>query len=75
MKKYGMNVKDLKEALQNVDDDIEIFIANSFNPCGNISGLCEVRLDEYSSMGVLYPCIILYSSQNVSFDEDEDENE
>lgn len=71
MKKYGMKVKDLKEALQDIDDDIEVFIASSFNICGNISGLCEVRSDEYSSMGYLYPCIILDSEQNVSFDEDE----
>lgn len=71
MKKYGMKVKDLKEALQDIDDDIEVFIANSFNICGNISGLCEVRSDEYSSMGALCPCIILDSEQNVLFDENE----
>ena len=51
MKKYGMRVKDLKEALQNIPDDTEVFVANSMNICGNISALCEAREDTYGSFG------------------------
>lgn len=32
-----MKVKRLKELLNNLDDDLEIFIRNSNNICGNIS--------------------------------------
>lgn len=71
MKKFGMRVKDLKETLKNIDDDTEVFIANSFNICGNISELCEVRKDNYGFFGSSVPCVILDSAQNVSFDEDE----
>lgn len=68
MKKYGMRVKDLKEALSNIHDDVEIFIANSVNVCGNISALCEVRKDTYGSFGESLSCIILGSAENTRFE-------
>lgn len=70
MKKAYFKVKDLKEFLKDKDDGMDIFIANSVNICGNISKLSEAREDKYSSMGVVEPCIILDSAQNVMFDED-----
>lgn len=68
MKKYGINAKELKNALNNIDDETEIFIANSFNLCGNISELCEIKEDTYGSMGAVLPCVILGSAQNTEFD-------
>lgn len=68
MKKYGMRAKDLKEALKNIPDDTEIFIANSMNVCGNISALCEAREDAYGSFGESLPCIILGSAENTRFE-------
>ena len=37
MKKAYFKAKDLKEFLKDKDDDMDIFIANSVNICGNIS--------------------------------------
>jgi len=71
MKKAYFKVYDLAEFLKDKDDDMNIFIANSVNICGNISELSEAREDKYSSMGVVEPCIILDSSQNVTYDEGE----
>lgn len=68
MKKYGMRVKDLKEALKNIPDDTEIFIENSMNVCGNISALCAAREDTYGSFGASLPCVILGSAENARFE-------
>lgn len=68
MKKFGMKVKDLLEALHNIDGNTEIFIENSLNPVGNISELCEARTDTYASFGASVPCIILGSAVNTEFD-------
>lgn len=73
MKKAYFKVGDLKEYLNNFDDDTEIFIRNSFNMCGNISELAEVKLDSYSSFGEITPCVILDTAQNVEIEEEEDE--
>ena len=70
MKKAYFKARDLKEFLKDKNDDMDIFIANSVNICGNISELSEARIDNYSSFGVVEPCIILDSAQNVTFDED-----
>lgn len=72
MKKYGMTVGDIKEALKDVSDETEIYIANSFDVLGNISELCEVREDTYGCFGKSIPCIILGSAHNTTFEEDED---
>lgn len=72
MKKYGMTVGDIKEALKDVPDETEIYIANSINICGNISALCEAREDTYGFFGKAIPCIILGSAHNTTFEEEED---
>ena len=70
MKKAYFTVADLKKCIQNLDDDTEVFVANSHNFCGNISELAEVREDTYSSFGIVSKCLILDSAQNVTFDGD-----
>jgi len=71
MKKGYFKVKDLKEFLKDLDDDLDIFVNNSFNPLGNISELAEARRDTYGFFGNSLPCVILDTSQNVEFDEED----
>lgn len=54
-----MKVKRLKEILNNLDDDLEIFIRNSNNLCGNISELEQVEKTYYGFFGKDIPCLIL----------------
>lgn len=54
-----MKVKRLKEILNNLDDDLEIFIRNSNNLCGNISELEQVEKSYYGFFGSDIPCLIL----------------
>lgn len=42
-----MKVQRLKELLDTLDNDIDIFIRNSVNPCGNIQELQQVELSTY----------------------------
>lgn len=53
-----MKVKRLKELLDGMDDDLEIFIRNSFNICGNIGGLEQVEVASYGFFGESIPCLI-----------------
>ena len=71
MKKFGFTVRDLKQALEDLDDDLEVLVV--LDSYKNVSGLCEVKKDVYSFFGHPIPCVILDSSENVDFDEDEDE--
>ena len=54
-----MEVKRLKEILNELDDNLEIFIRNSVNICGNISELEQVEKSEYGFFGKNIDCIIL----------------
>ena len=54
-----MKVKRLKEILNELDDDLEIFIRNSVNACGNISELEQVEKSTYGFLGSSIDCIIL----------------
>ena len=54
-----MKVKRLKEILNNLDDDLEIFIRNSNNLCGNISELEQVEKTYYGFFGKDISCLIL----------------
>lgn len=54
-----MKVKRLKEILNELDDDTEIFIRNSVNICGNIADLYQVEKSTYGFMGDSIDCIIL----------------
>ncbi len=58
-----LTVRELKNIINKItDDEIEIFISNNVNVCGNISELVEVEESTYGSFGVSEPCLILYSS-------------
>lgn len=65
-----MNLKRLKEIvsklekIDNINDDTEIFIRNSYNPCGNIQGLEQVELSTYQTFGITENCIILNTSNS-----------
>jgi hypothetical protein len=54
-----MTVKRLKELLKDLPDDLEIYIRNSCNICGNISDLDQVEKSYYGFFGTSMPCIIL----------------
>ena len=69
-----MKVKRLKEILNNLDDDTEVFIRNSVNICGNISELDQVQKSTYGFFGSILPCVILNSSVNLQTEEDEEGN-
>jgi hypothetical protein len=56
-----LKVGDLKKALENISDDVEVFVHNVVNPCGNISELGKVEETTYSVFGELEPCVILKS--------------
>lgn len=60
-----LKVKDLKEALADIDDETEVYIQNTINLCGNISELGKVQLDTYSSFGTKLPCVILKSALSI----------
>lgn len=53
-----MTVKQLKEALDTFEDDIEIMTKKT-EIFGNIAGVNSVRLDSYSFFGVDVPCVLL----------------
>lgn len=54
-----MKVKELKYILNEYNDNAEIFIRNTVNPCGNIQELEQVQLSTYSSFGTVSSCLIL----------------
>lgn len=68
-----MKVKRLKELLENIDDNTEIMIRNTFNPCGNIQDLDQVELSSYMFFGKEYECIILNTSNSKKIEENEAE--
>ena len=57
-----MKVKRLKELLNAIDNDLEIFIRNTNNLCGNISELEQVEKSYYAFLGKNIPCLILNTS-------------
>lgn len=71
MKKAYFTVGDLKEFLESLNDETEVFVSNTFNLVGNISELAEARFATYSSFGIVSPCVILDTAQNVEFDEED----
>ena len=54
-----MKVKKLKEILDSSDDNLEVFIRNSFNICGNVGELEQVEKATYGFFGESLPCLIL----------------
>ena len=54
-----MKVKELIEKSQNIDGEVEIFVENIVNPCGNISEVDVVEVSTYGCFGDSIPCVIL----------------
>lgn len=59
-----MKIKDIKKIIEKIPDDTKVYIANTINVCGNISELDKIVLSDYSSFGVVEPCIILKSNNS-----------
>lgn len=69
-----MKVKRLKEILNNLDDDLEVFIRNSYNICGTIGELKQIEKSFYGFFGEEVPCLILntlYSKELEMTDDEE----
>lgn len=69
-----MDVKRLKEILETMDDNLEVFIRNSFNIIGNIIALDQIELSSYGSFGRSIPCLILNTGISKEIELDEDGN-
>lgn len=54
-----MTVKEFREQLKDKDDDMEVFIRCTTNPCGNIVDAEEVSETTYGFFGSSIPCIII----------------
>lgn len=57
-----MKIGRLKELIKDIDDNVEIHIRNSVNPCGNISDLVQIEITNYQMFGTKFPCVILNTS-------------
>lgn len=69
-----MKAKRLKELLNNIDDNTEVFIRNSVNICGNIQELEQIELSTYGFFGVSEPCIILNTPNSKEIETDEEDD-
>lgn len=54
-----MKVKKLKDIINSLDDNLDIFIRNSVNICGGVSELEQVEKATYGFFGDSIPCLIL----------------
>ena len=54
-----MNVKDLKEQVANLPDDMEVFIRAKTNPCGNIIEAGSASKNTYGFFGKSIDCVII----------------
>ena len=54
-----MKVRKLNEIINNLDDNLYIFIRNSVNICGGVSELEQVEKATYGFFGDSIPCLIL----------------
>ena len=69
-----MKAKRLKEIVNKIDDDFNIFVRNSINPCGNIQELEQAEISTYGFFGKDIPCLILNTNSSKEIEtNDEDE--
>lgn len=69
-----MKVQRLKELLSKLDDEMEIFIRNSVNPCGNIQELEQIELSTYGCFGENIKCLILNTDSSKEIEKDMEDN-
>ncbi|MDB2104999.1 MULTISPECIES: hypothetical protein [Bacillota] len=68
-----MKAKRLKELLETIDDNTEIFIRNTVNICGNISELEQVEESSYGFFGKSISCVILNTSNSKEIELDDND--
>ena len=54
-----MKIKDLKEQIHDLPDDMEVMIRSHWNPGGNITAAREAQETEYGFLGEAIPCIVI----------------
>lgn len=54
-----MRVEKLIKELQQYDGSLQVFTKKETEKFGNIGGANSTRLDEYSSFGEIFPCVII----------------
>ena len=54
-----MNVKELRDILEDFDDDIEVMTKKTEFFFGNVGYVNSVRTDSYGFFGVSVPCVLL----------------
>lgn len=54
-----LTVKQLKEKIESLPDDLPIFFRRVAPICGNIESAGGANLDEYSFFGIVEPCLII----------------
>ena len=59
-----LTVKDLKEAIAELDDKMPVFFRRVAPICGNIEGAYAANLDEYSFFGEVEKCLIIEPSKS-----------
>jgi hypothetical protein len=53
------SVKDLKDQIKDLPDDMEVFIRCHVNPVGNMSHVGEAAKSTYGFFGTSIPCLII----------------
>ena len=56
---YAMQVKELKKIIENLDDDMEVFMMCRGNPCGNCWEVGSAKLSTYGFMGTSITCLMV----------------
>ncbi len=64
-----LTVKQVRDALAEMDGTLPLFFRRVSSICGNIEEAGSIRLDTYGSWGKSLPCVIIEPMQN------EEENE
>lgn len=54
-----LTVKQLKEAIESLPDDLPVFFRRIAPLCGNIESAGDAKLDEYAFFGMTAPCLII----------------
>ena len=54
-----MRIKDLKEQIKELPDEMEVFIRCAVNPCGNIITAGKANKDTYGFFGESIDCVII----------------
>ena len=69
-----MKLGRLKEIIKGMDDDdIEIFVRNSNNICGNMGYLEQIEVSTYGSFGIDMPCLILNADNSKEIETNEED--